>query len=128
MRIACLDFSYYNEIIAAERADVRSLFDCESVARLSRFNFTLTVFQILKRMARRITMGILQRFFQIPGADGKPMPYEEAKKLYKENISIAWPSTIEGALMSIIGSVDTAMVGTLGTAAIAGVALPASRA
>ena len=123
MRIACLDFSYYNEIIAAERADVRSLFDCESVARLSRFNFTLTVFQILKRMARRITMGIVQRFFQIPGADGKPMPYEEAKKLYKENISIAWPSTIEGALMSIIGSVDTAMVGTLGTAAIAGVGL-----
>lgn len=68
-------------------------------------------------------MSMLQRFFQIPRGDGQMMNADEAKKLYKENISIAWPSTIEGALISIIGSVDTAMVGTMGTAAIASVGL-----
>lgn len=43
--------------------------------------------------------------------------------LYKQNISIAWPATLEGALISIIGSIDTIMVGTLGAAAIAAVGL-----
>ena len=44
-------------------------------------------------------------------------------QLYKRNLSIAWPAALEGALMSIISSVDTMMVGTLGYTAIAAVGL-----
>lgn len=44
-------------------------------------------------------------------------------KLYSRFIQIAWPSTLEGALISIISSVDTMMVGTLGSASIAAVGL-----
>ena len=43
--------------------------------------------------------------------------------MYGQSLGIAWPSTIEGALLSIIGSIDTMMVGTLGAAAIAAVGL-----
>lgn len=46
-----------------------------------------------------------------------------AKKLFADNLKIAWPATLEGALMSIIGSVDTMMVGTMGSAAIAAVGI-----
>lgn len=45
------------------------------------------------------------------------------QELFRENIRIAWPATLEGALLSIIGSVDTMMVGKLGSAAIAAVGL-----
>lgn len=68
-------------------------------------------------------MNLLHKLFQIRDRNKNVMPAQEAMALYKENISIAWPSTVEGALMSIISSVDTAMVGTLGTAAIASVGL-----
>ena len=51
------------------------------------------------------------------------MAEEELKGLYKGIISIGWPATVEGALFSIISSVDTMMVGTLGAAAIAAVGL-----
>lgn len=68
-------------------------------------------------------MNLLHKLFQIRNRDGNTMPSQEAMALYKENISIAWPSTVEGALMSIISSVDTAMVGTMGTSAIAAVGL-----
>ena len=45
------------------------------------------------------------------------------KELYGKTMNIALPATLEGALLSIIGSVDTMMVGTLGSAAIAAVGL-----
>jgi putative MATE family efflux protein len=47
-------------------------------------------------------------------------------KLYKKNISIAWPAALEGALLSIIGSFDMMMVGAIpgkGTESIAAVGL-----
>lgn len=68
-------------------------------------------------------MRALKAFFGVKDQDGKPLSSGEVKKLYRDTVSIAWPSTVEGALMSIIGSIDTMMVGTLGAAAIAAVGL-----
>ena len=48
-----------------------------------------------------------------------------AGSLYRQSLSIAWPAALEGALVSIIGSVDTMMVGSLGYAAIAAVGIAA---
>lgn len=68
-------------------------------------------------------MNLLHKLFQIKQPDHSVLNAQETADLYRQNIAIAWPSTVEGALMSIISSVDTAMVGTLGTAAIAAVGL-----
>lgn len=45
------------------------------------------------------------------------------RELYKNCIMIAWPAVVEGILLSVINSVDTMMVGSLGAAAIAAVGL-----
>ena len=68
-------------------------------------------------------MGALREFFGVRDQDGKQLSAGEVRKLYRDTVSIAWPSTVEGALMSIIGSIDTMLVGTLGAAAIAAVGL-----
>ena len=68
-------------------------------------------------------MGICAKVFGVRDDQGRPVETGQLKELYKKSISIAWPSTVEGALLSIIGSVDTMMVGTLGSAAIAAVGL-----
>ncbi len=66
----------------------------------------------------------LKKFlFRVKDRDGKLIDEGEIQSLYKKALSIAWPSTVEGALLSIIGSIDTMMVGTLGAAAIAAVGL-----
>ncbi|MGI6172346.1 MAG: MATE family efflux transporter [Christensenellales bacterium] len=64
----------------------------------------------------------VKRLFALRGIDFQ----EDAppvQELYRQNIAIAWPATVEGALISIIGSVDTAMVGKLGSGAIAAVGI-----
>lgn len=67
-------------------------------------------------------MGLIKNFFSLKEVklekDAPPV-----SELYKKSISIAWPATIEGALISIIGSVDMMMVGTLGSEAIAAVGI-----
>ena len=68
-------------------------------------------------------MGVIQKLFGVKDDAGNQLESSQVKKLYKNTVSIAWPSTVEGALMSIIGSIDTMMVGTLGAAAIAAVGL-----
>ena len=45
------------------------------------------------------------------------------KELYRLCLMIAWPAVVEGMLLSIINSIDTMMVGTMGSAAIAAVGL-----
>jgi len=67
-------------------------------------------------------MNWLTKLFDIPGVKLRPED-GGVGTLYKKNINIAWPATLEGALISIIGSVDTIMVGTLGSSAIAAVGL-----
>ena len=65
---------------------------------------------------------LLQKLFAINDvniANGDP----SLGSLYKRLIRIAWPAALEGALMSIIGSIDTMMVGRLGTKEIAAVGL-----
>lgn len=47
------------------------------------------------------------------------------RELYKNALSLAWPATLEGALLSIISSVDTLMVKSIDTSAIAAVSLTA---
>ena len=47
----------------------------------------------------------------------------EMREKYKELLSIAWPASLEGALMSLMNALDTMMVGRLGPAAIAAVGL-----
>ena len=66
---------------------------------------------------------LFQTIFGVKDHEGKSIETPKLKELYKKTLSIAWPSTVEGALMSIIGSVDTMMVGTLGAASIAAVGL-----
>ena len=67
-------------------------------------------------------MGLVKKFFNIKGLDlSQDTP--PLGDLYKRSISIAWPATVEGALMSIIGSVDMMMVGKLGSEAIASVGI-----
>jgi len=68
-------------------------------------------------------MDIFQKVLGIKDPEGRRVETGLLKRLYKESIGIAWPSTVEGALLSVIGSVDTMMVGTLGSAAIAAVGL-----
>ena len=68
-------------------------------------------------------MDLWQKVFGIRGENGEPVDKKELKGYYGKCIGIAWPSTVEGALLSIIGSVDTMMVGTLGSSAIAAVGL-----
>jgi putative MATE family efflux protein len=47
----------------------------------------------------------------------------EMRERYKTFMTIAWPAALEGALMSLMNSFDTMMVGKLGPAAIAAVGL-----
>ena len=68
-------------------------------------------------------MDIFQTLLGVKDHEGKRIETPTLKELYKKTLAIAWPSTVEGALMSIIGSVDTMMVGTLGAASIAAVGL-----
>ncbi|MBP3540537.1 MAG: MATE family efflux transporter [Clostridia bacterium] len=68
-------------------------------------------------------MDLFQKLLGVKDHEGNRIETPQLKDLYKKTISIAWPSTVEGALMSIIGSVDTMMVGTLGAASIAAVGL-----
>lgn len=68
-------------------------------------------------------MNIFQKILSVRDHEGKQVEPSQLTQLYKKTLSIAWPSTVEGALISIIGSVDTMMVGTLGAASIAAVGL-----
>lgn len=63
----------------------------------------------------------LNKFFNIRGVEFQETP--NLKKMYIDNLNIAWPATIEGALQSIIHSIDTMMVGSMGAAAISAVGL-----
>lgn len=65
----------------------------------------------------------MQRLLSVKDHEGNRIDPETTRDLYRQTLSIAWPSTVEGALMSIIGSIDTMMVGTLGAASIAAVGL-----
>ncbi len=70
-------------------------------------------------------MSLFQRLFGVRTQDGTRIGDTELKQLYRQCLRIAWPSTVEGVLMSVISSIDTMMVGTLGSAAIAAVGLTA---
>ncbi|MBR3874368.1 MAG: MATE family efflux transporter [Clostridia bacterium] len=68
-------------------------------------------------------MSLFQKLLGVKDHEGRPVDDATLKQLYRKTLAIAWPSTVEGALLSIISSVDTMMVGTLGAAAIAAVGL-----
>ena len=68
-------------------------------------------------------MDTFQRLFGVEDLSGNPVETDRLKQLYRQCAAIAWPATVEGALLSIIGSIDTMMVGTLGPSAIAAVGL-----
>lgn len=67
-------------------------------------------------------MQVLKRFFELNGIDfeGKTPGLWE---LYKKSILIALPATVEGALITIAGTINTAMVSGLGETAVAAVGL-----
>ena len=56
-----------------------------------------------------------------PGTQLGELPI--TKKAYKTMFDIAWPSVMESVLVSLITAVDTIMVGTLGSSAIAAVGI-----
>ena len=68
-------------------------------------------------------MNLSDRLLSVRAPGGSRVVGDELRSLYKACIRIAWPSTVEGVLMSVIGSMDTMMVGALGPAAIAAVGL-----
>lgn len=72
---------------------------------------------------RGINVTIFEKLFGVKDHEGNRIDPAQLKDLYRKTIAIAWPSTVEGALLSIISSVDTMMVGSLGAAAIAAVGL-----
>jgi putative MATE family efflux protein len=45
----------------------------------------------------------------------------QTKEIYKTFLKVAWPSAIEALLVALIGTIDTVMVGSLGSGAIAAV-------
>ncbi|MBQ3078431.1 MAG: MATE family efflux transporter [Clostridia bacterium] len=65
---------------------------------------------------------LIRRLFTIKNIKwtGERIPDNE---LYRKALSIAIPATVEGALLSIISSIDTMMVGTISPAAITAVGL-----
>ena len=79
----------------------------------------------LKNERKVKTVELFQKLFGVKDHEGNRIESAELKQLYKKTLAIAWPSTVEGALISIISSVDTMMVGTLGAASIAAVGLTA---
>ena len=90
------------------------------------------MYNIYYRIKRRVDSGrkgcpvsLFQKIFGVKDHEENAVPAAELGGLYRNTVSIAWPSTVEGALMSIISSIDTIMVGTLGAASIAAVGLTA---
>ena len=69
---------------------------------------------------------LVRRFFSVRSMLGKRECFGEipsTKVIYTNLIRLAWPSVLEMVLMSLVGSVDTIMVGVLGPAALAAVGL-----
>jgi putative MATE family efflux protein len=50
-------------------------------------------------------------------------PLPSTREVYKNALNVAWPSAAESVLVSLVGSIDTMMVGGLGPIAIAAVGL-----
>ena len=72
---------------------------------------------MLKRILRFFTPeGMLGRTEQVG-------ELESASRVYKTFLMLAWPAMAESMLTALTGFVDTAMVGSLGDAAIAAVGL-----
>ena len=46
-----------------------------------------------------------------------------SKQIYQNTINLAWPSAVERVLVSLVGAMDTMMVGILGAEAIAAVGI-----
>lgn len=71
-------------------------------------------------------MTLVNRFYGVEHMIKKPMRLGEiptTKKAYQDVIHIALPSVAEMVLMALIGSVDTMMVGVIGSEAIAAVGI-----
>lgn len=68
----------------------------------------------------------LLKFFSVKGMIKEDQQLGElpsSKDVYSRFLQIAWPSALEAVLVSLVGSVDTMMVGGLGEAAIAAVGI-----
>lgn len=69
---------------------------------------------------------LLRKIFSIQSMMGKTgisSDLPTSKEAYKRSFDMAWPSAVEAVLVSLIGSIDTMMVGGLGAAAIAAVGI-----
>ncbi len=60
---------------------------------------------------------------RILGKDEALGEIPQAREILKSTITVAWPSILESFLVALVGVVDTIMVGTVGTEAIAAVGL-----
>lgn len=71
-------------------------------------------------------MPLFRRLFDVRHMLGGQAPMEElpgTRTLLRKTLAIAWPSTLESFLISLVGMVDTIMVSRLGAYAIAAVGL-----
>ncbi len=75
---------------------------------------------------RNIFVRMLSRFYSVSHML-KPDQWQgeipQSGEMYRNMLRLAWPSALESILISLIGSVDTMMVSSLGTSAIAAVGL-----
>ena len=65
---------------------------------------------------------LIEKLWKIRGIEWEDSAPSQ-KELYRLCLKIAWPAIVEGMLLSIINSIDTMMVGGMGSAAIAAVGL-----
>ncbi len=65
---------------------------------------------------------LIEKLWKIRGIEWEDSAPSQ-KELYRLCLKIAWPAIVEGMLLSIINSIDTMMVGSMGSAAIAAVGL-----
>ena len=84
----------------------------------------LLLYNVVDKVKRK-TVTVLQLLNQqkilanIPPAGAIP----SNRELFHDTIMIAWPSIVESFLVSLVGFIDTMMVSSLGTYAIAAVGL-----
>ncbi len=73
-----------------------------------------------------MTVSLFHRFYateyMVP-AGLRQSPFPSDRQIYRQDFAMAWPSTVESVLISLVSAVDTMMVGGLGSAAISAVGI-----
>ncbi len=93
-----------------------------SVAFVVIYKATLTPLLMTKIFKRFFSVeSLIPKNYALDEYDSNQIP--STKRAYLTTASIAWPSALESILISLVGAVDTIMVGSISTGAIAAVGI-----